>query len=90
MDDRICEPGYIYQRYSYIWFASQCGSISKITTAAECELATEYIRIMWAKIEDEAKELVGFPPGCYYFSGNNRYYWNDNFEITIRCLVIMI
>eukprot|EP00942_MAST-04A_sp_MAST-4A-sp1_P010341 g10341.t1 len=60
--------------------ASQCSGVSKITTEAECKLAAEYNSM------NKIDKNNGYggpgmwshkPPGCGYYSGSNKYWFND-------------
>jgi hypothetical protein len=88
-EDLTCKPGLgtIPTDIRTYGFASQCSGLSKITTAAECELAAEYNR------ENNIDQNGGYggrlnswyPPGCIYWSRINKYYWNANTKSTRQC-----
>eukprot|EP00942_MAST-04A_sp_MAST-4A-sp1_P010161 g10161.t1 len=68
--------------------ASQCSGVSKITTEAECKLAAEYNR------KNNIDKNGGYgsdrswswaPPGCFYHSSLNKYYWNDITKSATKC-----
>ncbi len=84
-EDFTCQAGYSVGIFTS---GSQCSGISKITTEAECELAAEYNR------ENNIDQNDGYgsrfsssrsPPGCFYLSDINKYYWNYNTKSTIQC-----
>ncbi len=59
--------------------ASQCTGLSKITTEADCKLAAEYNsknNIDKNEGWGGRRSGSGNPPGCFYHSGSNKYYWN--------------
>jgi len=68
-----------------------CSGISKITTAAECQLAAEYNsknnidKNGGYGYRVSAPPGSGFPPGCVYNSGDNKYYFNDDTNSTDSC-----
>ena len=86
-----CEPGEyegVYGSGAIFTSGSQCSGISKITTEAECEAAAAYNS---KNNIDKNGGYVGrtsssgYPPGCYYHSGNNKYIWNGASKSTTKC-----
>ncbi len=70
---------------------ASCSGLSKITTAAECEAAAEYNR---KNNIDKNRGYGGrtgalpskkYPPGCYYWSVSNKYYFNDKKKSRAKC-----
>ena len=68
--------------------ASQCSGLSKISTEAECKLAAEYNsknNIDKNKRYGGRWRSSGVPPGCFYWSGFDKYLWNTNTKSTRKC-----
>jgi len=85
-EDLICQAGEGASSGAMLMSGeSQCSGLSKITTEAECKAAAEYnsknnIDNKWRRTYHYA-----LPPGCFYHSDYDKYYWNDNTKSRQTC-----